>query len=413
MADHSSRRTLLKQAVALGTGLGAGLGDRTAFAQTPNSGSSLFVYVGTYTPPRGPGEGIYLFRMDPATGALAKVKVFPGVNSPTWLTIHPNKRYIYSASENQKIDDPVTAFSINASNGDLTMLNTAASQGDGGTIPAMPVYVSMHPSGKYLFAANWGSGNTATFPILENGELGKIIEVKKSIDVCASGPCTLGPMKPTNGPPEGFPVSWHDRGHAHMILSDPSGKYVLVNDMGFDMTIIWKFDANTGKLSDPKTVAATPGSGPRHFAFHQNGRFFYSVTETASTLTFMTWNGADGTLVPKKEISVLPANYVGTGMASEIILSKDGRFAYVCNRQHDSIAILEIDANGMPTLIGEEWTRGNFARGMHIDPTGKYLYACNQRSDAIATFSIDGNGRNVKFTGRYTAVPQPAVMAFL
>ena len=169
----------------------------------------------------------------------------------------------------------------------------------------------------------------------------------------------------------------------------------------------------TGTLSDPKTVASSLGAGPRHFVFHPNGRWFYSLNEEASTLAFMVYDATTGSLSPVSEISTLPAGFVGTNFTSEVIVSKDGRFVYALNRLHDTIAIFSIDGTGTPTLVGEESTLGDYPRNCNIDPTGNFLYACNHRADNITTFRVDGNGRHLKFTGKYTPVGSPAIIIFL
>jgi 6-phosphogluconolactonase (cycloisomerase 2 family) len=198
-----------------------------------------------------------------------------------------------------------------------------------------------------------------------------------------------------------------------MIDSDPEGRFVLVNDLGLDRTLIWKFNGESGTLSQPKTVASSAGAGPRHFAFHPiNRRWFYSLNEEASTLAFMIYNAENGSLVPVKEVSTLPPKFVGTNFTSEVIISRDGKFLYAANRLHDAIAIFSIDEGGFPVLRGEVWTRGDYPRNINIDPTGRFMYACNHRSDAITTFRIEGGGLHLRFTGEYTAVGSPAIIIF-
>jgi 6-phosphogluconolactonase (cycloisomerase 2 family) len=397
-----SRRSLLKSAAALGA---AGLAAQKSTAQ-PGRGrnNSILAYVGTYT---NHGEGIYLVRVDLRTGELTKLKTFTGISNPSWLAIHPSKRFLYAVNEDfSPPDDTVSAFSLNPATGDLTFLNAVSAQGFG------PAHCSVHPSGRYVFVANYGSGNVAVLPIVAGGGLGAAVDAKNDVDACTPA-CPVGPTNAQNAPPGSFAISGHDAPHAHIIDSDPTGNYVLVNDLGLDRTIIWKFNAVTGKLSDPKTVPSSPGAGPRHFAFHPNNRWFYSLNEEASTLAFMIWNASSGSLTPVSEIQTLPQNFVGTNFTSEIIISRDGRYAYAANRLHDTIAIFELDHRGVPTLIDEEWTRGDYPRNINIDPTGNYMYACNHRSDAVTTFRIDGDGRRLRFTGQYTAIGSPAIIVFL
>jgi 6-phosphogluconolactonase (cycloisomerase 2 family) len=199
-----------------------------------------------------------------------------------------------------------------------------------------------------------------------------------------------------------------------MIQSDPVGRFVLVNDLGLDLTIVWEFDTVAGKLSNPRTVPSSAGAGPRHFAFHPNGIYVYSLNEEASTLSFMRYDPATGVLEPVDEVPTLPEAFVGTNFTSEVVASSNGRFVYAANRLHDTIAIFETDTTtGRPTLVGEQWTRGDYPRSFSIDPTGNFLYACNQRGDSITVFRIDGGGSKLAFTDQYTVMGSPAVIVFL
>jgi 6-phosphogluconolactonase (cycloisomerase 2 family) len=156
----------------------------------------------------------------------------------------------------------VSSFPINPINGQLALLNTVASEGDG------PTYVSIHSTGRFMFVANYFSGSIAVLPILADGRLGPATDVKQEVG-------KVGPTKATHAPPGSFAISGHDGPHAHMIRADPSGRFVLHVDLGLDKIYGWKFDDSSGKLTphDPPSVALPPGDGPRHFDFHPNGRW--------------------------------------------------------------------------------------------------------------------------------------------
>lgn len=197
-----------------------------------------------------------------------------------------------------------------------------------------------------------------------------------------------------------------------MIQSDPSGRFVLAADLALDQILVWKFDAATGTLSaDPATVSLPPGDGPRHFVFHPNGRWFYSLQEEGSTL--VTFDYDSGTLTPKQTISSLPQGFAGTNFTSEVMVSPDARFVYAANRLHDTIAWFSIGATGTLTFAGEEWTRGDYPRSFNFDPSGNFLYTCNQRGDAIAAFRVNRKTGALAFTGQYTPVGTPAIIIFL
>jgi 6-phosphogluconolactonase len=407
--DHSraiSRRNLLRGgAVLTAAGAASPLARSDDDDDRPRIRGTILAYIGAYTPN---GEGIYLYNLNPGNGVLTKIKVFPAVN-PSWIAFAPGNKFLYSVNEisnfNGGTTGSVTAYSVNSANGDLTLLNVVTSGGAG------PAHLSVDPLGKYVFVANYGGGNVAVIPIQPNGSLGNPTAVVSDTSACSPA-CPVGPTHAAKAPPGSFAISGHDAPHAHMIQADAAGNFVIANDLGLDRTIIWSLNRTNGTLVNHQTAPSSAGAGPRHFVFHPNGRWLYSINEEASTLTFMTYNASTGTLTPQTEISTLPAAFVGTNFTSEVIISKDGRFVYGLNRLHDTVAIFAIDGIGRPTLIDEEWTRGDYPRSCGIDPTGNFLYACNHRGDSVVTFRVDGDGRQLRFAG-YTAVGSPAVITFL
>ena len=385
---------------------------RTAQRSTKPAGRTILAYVGTYSSPQGPegskgnGEGIYLFHMNPATGALAQHELFASDANPAWLSFDPSRTRLYSANEITNFEGTnsgsVSAFSIDRASGRLKRLNTVSSQGAG------PAHLSVHPSGKYVLVANYAGGTVAVLPILAGGELGAASDVKKDTGA-------VGPDRATSAPPGSFAISGHEKPHAHMIESDPSGRFVLVADLGLDRILSFKFDAERGALSanDPASVKLPAGDGPRHFAFHPNRRWLFSLQEEGSTLAVWDYNETNGTLKPKQTVSSLPNGCKGTNFTSEVMVSRDGRFVYAANRLHDSIAWFSVGPDGSVKLAGEAWTRGDYPRSFNIDPTGSFLFSCNQRSDCIATFRINRGTGALAFTGQYTAVGTPAAIIFL
>ena len=373
----------------------------------------ILAYVGTYTGSPGAGgngQGIYLFSLYPSTGALKQVKVVSTVPSPSWLAIGPNGKYLYAVNEisNYKgtTSGSVSAFSINRTTGDLTLLNVVSSQGAG------PAHLSVDPLGQFVFVANYGGGSFAVLPIQFDGSLHEATDVQTDTGSVQA----KGQTEPaTNAPPGSFAFSGHEAPHGHMIESDPTGKFVFAADLGQDRIYSWLLNRSTGKLipNSPSFVSVPPGDGPRHFAFHPNGRTFYSLQEESSTIIVYSYDGANGVLTEQQMLSTLPADFVGTNFTSEIRVSRDGRFVYAANRLHDTIAIFEVDHGGRLEFVGEEWTRGDYPRSFTIDPAGNYLFSCNQRSDAITAHDVDWRGRKLRFTGRYTPVGSPAIIIFL
>jgi 6-phosphogluconolactonase (cycloisomerase 2 family) len=394
------RRSFLKSAAAFAAGVPAwGAG-------------AVLAYVGTYSSPKGPegskgyGKGIHMFEMNPSTGVLTPREVFAGDANPSWLAFDPSRTHLYAANETDTyqgaLSGSVSAFSVDRSSGRLRLLNTVSSQGAG------PAHLSLHPSGKYVLVANYAGGTVAVLPVQPDGSLGPATDVKHD-----AGP--TGSIHAASAPAGSFAISGHESPHAHMIQSDPSGRFVLSADLGMDQILIWKFDAQKGTLSpnDPAAAPVPPGDGPRHFTFHRNGRWMYSLQEEASTLIAFDYDAARGRLTSKQTISTLPKGFRGTNFTSELMISADGRFLYAANRLHDSIAWFSIDPSGTLTLAGEEWTRGDYPRSFNIDPSGSFLFTCNQRSDALAVFRVDRRSGALTFTGHYTDVGTPAIIIFL
>ncbi len=386
-----SRRNVLK-----GAGILAATWSSPALAK-PKQANTILAYVGTYTPN---GQGIYLFSLDPSTGTLTQIKVAATIPSPSWMAIHPNGKYLYAVNENSP-NGSVSALAINRATGDLTLLNAVSSQG------ALPAHLSVDPLGQFVFVANYGGGSFAVLPIHPDGSLGNATFVQVDTD-------SVGPTHPTNAPPGSFAISGHDAPHPHMIQADAAGNFVFGTDLGQDRIYSWTLGRATGTLI-PNTVpfvSVPPGDGPRHFAFHPNGRVFYSIQEEASTL--LLFDAANGSLTQRQMVSTLPPEFVGTNFTSEVRVSQDGRFVYGANRLHDSIAIFRVDdATGELTHVGEAWTRGDYPRSFTIDPTGNFLVSCNQRSDALTTYRVEGGGKKLTFTGQYTPIGSPAIIVFL
>jgi len=410
----TTRRRFLKDAAALAATVPALAGAEVGPNMSATAASPILAYVGTYSSPQGPegaqgrGQGIYLFEMNPITGVLNQSALFPNDRNPACLALDPSHTHVYSANEVSGFQGTdsgsISSYAIDGPTGHLTLLNVVSSEGAGG-----PAYISIHPSGKFALAANYRGGTVAVFPIRANGELGPAADVVENKG-------SVGPEHAVDAPQGSFAISGHDHPHAHMIQSDPAGRFVFSPDLGLDRIFIWKFDADAGKLipNDPPSLALPPGDGPRHFAFHPNGRWFYSIQEEASTLVACDYDAKNGRLTPKQTVSTLPTGFTGTNYTSGLMTSADGTILYAANRLHDSIAWFTIDpTTGTLIFAGEEWTRGDYPRTFNVDPTGNFLYSCNQRADNITAFRIDRRTGALTFTGQYTPAGTPAMIIFL
>lgn len=400
-----TRRNFLRTGAAFALGQSA---FAAGFRAAADSGEKLFAYAGTYTTASdggANGKGIYLLEADASTGALSSAKLAAKTPNPSWLAIHPSKKYLYAINEVADYEGnsgSVTAFAIDADTRALAPINTVNSAGAG------PAHMSLDARGKFAFVANYIGGTIAVLPIRDDGSLGAAVDVHRDVG-------SLGASHPTSAPAGSFAASGHDHPHAHMIEPDPSGKFVLATDLAQDRIYVYAFDSTTGKLTPAAApfIALPSGDGPRHFAFHPNGRWMYLATEEASTLVFFHYDEATGALSAQQTISALPTDFAGTTYASEIAVSPDGKFLLSANRLHDTISICAIDADGSLTYVGESSTKGDYPRYFCFNPSGSFLYACDQRSDVITTFKFDRKTGLPAFTGQYTGLGSPAMLTFL
>lgn len=364
---------------------------------------SLYAYVGTYTPN---GGGIYLFRVDRAAGALIQMQVVDDTRNPSWLAINPAQTRLYAVSEIESYratrSGAVVSYAIDPLSLQLRRLGAVAS---GGTTPT---YVSVHPSGRYVFVANYGGGSVAVFPVAEDGALGEACDVRPSV-----GPRHHG--RALDDPPGQFAASDHDGPHVHMVASDPTGQFVIADDAGLDLTLIWKLDMQTGHLlpSDMPVVEAPSGSAPRHFVFHPNGRYFYNLYEHDCRIAVYDYDGSRGMMRLKQSVSTLPPKFAGSSLAAEITMSPDGRWLFASNRLHGSIAAFAVGADGQLRMISETWVHSDYPRSVAVDPSGEMIFSCNQRGDSITSFRLHSSNGALSFTGRFEPVGSPAVMVML
>ncbi len=404
----------------------AGRAQPTAPSVAPASPAPfVYAYVGTYTPN---GGGIYGFRIDPASGALAQIQVVGDIRNPSWLALNPERTRLYAVSE---IDNyaPAANAAVPAADAATPPTNGAAPAPSGGAVASYaidprsmrltrlgilpsggnsPAHLSVHPSGKFVFVANYGTGSVAVFPVGADGALGTATDVRPSV-----GPRHRGHA--ADDEPGQFAVSDHDGPHIHMVAADPSGQFVVANDAGLDLTLVWRFDREAARLLPAQTpvVAAPPGSAPRHFVFHPKGRTFYNLYEHDARIAVYDYDPVHGAMRQRQMISTLPPKFAGSNLASEVIVSADGRYLYTANRLHNAIVSFAIAADGTLRWLGETWVHSDSPRTLCIDPGGEFLYSCNQKGDSITSFRITPATGMLQFTGRFEPVGSPAAMTML
>jgi 6-phosphogluconolactonase len=359
------------------------------------TGGPIFVYVGSYTkdPPGGGSNnpvGFSVFKFDPADGGLAPVQQVPSAN-PSFLTLDPSHRFLYVINE---IDDyegkkngSVEAYAIDPQTGMVTLLNR---QSVGGPIPA---HLAVDPSGRHLVVANYIGGNFVVLPIGADGRLGPV-----SGEVKDSG---SGPNKARQEAP-----------HPHAVVFDRAGQYIAAADLGIDK--VETFRLSGGGLSRVSTASTAPGAGPRHLAFHHNGKVLYVVNELSATVTAFAYDPATGQIgTPIQTISTEPPGFAGPHSTAEIAVHPSGKFLYVSNRGYNSIIGYRIDPEtSQLSVIGHAMKDVNFPRNFAIDPSGKWLYVANQKGDTIVQFLVNAQTGELKPTGQVTPSVTPVAMVF-
>lgn len=358
------------------------------------NGGQTLVYVGTYT--RGEREeGIYVYRMDPSSGALEFSSKATGIENPSFLDIDPSRRFLYAVAEigesSGKPGGAVNAYSIAPDSGQLTYLNQQPTLGDG------PCHLSVDHTGKYVLVANYGSGSVCILPIESDGRLGA------STDFVQHEGSSVDPQR-QQGP------------HAHSINIDAANRFAFAPDLGIDKVMIYRLDLDRGKLapSDQRSVQTQAGAGPRHFDFHPGGAYAYVINELGSTVTAFAYDESNGSLRELQTVSTLPDDFVGTSHTADVHVAPSGRFLYGSNRGHNSITVFAIDeSTGELSYVDHEPTGGETPRNFAIDPTGTFLLAANQDTDTIVTFRIGQQTGRLESTGHVADVPTPVCLKFL
>lgn len=354
-------------------------------------GGSYWMYIGTYT--QGTSRGIYVSRFDVSQGTLTEARLVAETRNPSFLATHPSQPWLFAVGEIYEGQGPragaVMAYHLDSKSGSLEFLNQQPSGGVG------PCHLAVDPAGRYVVVANYGSGSVATLPIAQDGRLGPPACVVKQEGR------SVHPNRQTAP-------------HAHQVLFNPSGKLVLVPDLGLDKVLLLTLEANTGKLvpAEPGYVSVPPGSGPRHAAFSVNGDYLYVLNELTATVSiFRCAGGVASELLDT--VSALPSSFSGQNTAAEIAVHPSGRFVYTSNRGHDSIAVFEVTDGGRRLrLKGTVPTKGRNPRFIGLDPTGQYLLAANQDSDSIVVFRLNQETGEPVPTSQTLKVGSPVCLVF-
>ena len=363
----------------------------TTLDQTSAAPTRALVCFGSYSTPDK--ESVHLFQLNLQDGSLKKLNAVDGLSNPSFLKIHPNGKYLYTVNEVSTFDGKksggVTAFALDVNGGKLNKINQQPS-GDTG-----PCHLTVDATGKYVLVAHYGGGSTSVLPIKKDGSVGAVVSQIKH---------------------KGSSVHSRQKApHAHAVHVGPNNKFAFAPDLGIDKVLVFSFDENTGAIAETKFDGAKlePGSGPRHFDFHPDGKFAYVINEIKQTVTAFRYNAKRGRLRTLQTLSTVPHPVDGNSTA-EVLVHPTGQFLYGSNRGHNSIAMFRINKkNGKLTALGHESTRGSTPRNFGIDPTGQFLLAANQQSDNVAVFRINQETGKLKFTGNEIKLSKPVCVRMI
>jgi 6-phosphogluconolactonase len=360
-------------------------------AQTSQKASGqgeYIVYLGTYTDKAS--KGIYAYRFNPATGKAASLGLVAETPNPAFLAATPNGRNVYAVNwkgGNNMPGDMISTYAMDPKTGKLTFLNRVSSKGE------MPTHLTTDQTGKMLLVVNYTGGNVAAYQILGDGRLSEAR---------------------ANHQHSGKSVHRLPGPHTHGVVVSPDNRYAFVAEVGLDRVYSYAIDPAKGTMTphNPPFVDVAPGTAPRHLAIHPNGKFLYANDESRPAVTVFQVNG--GSLKEIQELPSVPADYKGRNSTAEIQIDQAGRFVYVSNRGHNSIAVFGVDAaTGKLTPIEHTPTQGDTPRNFSLDPTGAYLFAANQNSDTVVIFRVDPKTGRLTPTGEVLQAPTPTCVLFV
>jgi 6-phosphogluconolactonase len=373
---------LLLGTVAMFASAGGAVGPPTKF----------WVFIGTYT--NGKSKGIYRCELSLLTGKLSKPVVAAELRSPSFLAIHPNHRFLYAVNESGsgKNTGAVSALTLDPATGGLKFLNEQSSGGEG------PCHINVDKAGRNVLIANYGSGSAAVLPVGTDGKIAPISSLVQHKGSSVDKSRQEGP-------------------HAHSINLDAANRFAFVADLGLDKVMIYRFDADKGTITanDPAFLTLEAGSGPRHFALHPDGKSAYVNGEMAMTITACDYDAGTGTLTARQTLSTLPEGADRKGASTaEVVVHQSGKFVYVSNRGHNSIAIFTIDPMTRKlTAAGHQSENIKTPRNFAIDPSGTFLVVANQDGHSLVVFRINQKTGALESSGNMAEVPSPVCVRMM
>lgn len=347
------------------------------------------VYVGTYS--IRDSKGIYVFELNRANGQLKQIQAISGLESPSYVEVHPSSKFLYSVNRGSINGDSfgsASAYSIDRKTGTLKLINHVSSFGQD------PCHISIDKTGRWAFVSNYTEGNLVVLPILHDGSLGAPSDSKKYFGK------SINKFR-------------QEQPHIHSAEISADNRYVYVSDLGTDRIYTYSFNSAQGKL-DPinkleTSVAA--GAGPRHMSLHPNGGFAYSAQELTSTVGVFAIDKSTGQLnIIRDTLRTLPPGTKEVNTSADIHVDPKGKNLYVSNRGFDGITVFSIQPDGTLKLTGHEKTLGKSPRNFLIDRKGRFLWAANENSDNITIFKINPTTGLLINTKLKVKVPSPVCL---
>jgi 6-phosphogluconolactonase len=323
-----------------------------------------FFFASGYATAEEPG--IHFFQFDKATGELTALGSFTGINTPSFLIVHPKRNHLYTVSETGEGSHgtlgEVWAFHFEREPFDIQPLNHQTTSGD------WPCHLQLDATGNWLLVTNYGTGNAGIYPLQLDGSIGEMTDFVKHQGKGPNASRQEGP-------------------HAHSSIFTPDNRFAIIADLGVDQLVIYQLDTSAGKLLPHSSVHTRPGAGPRHLAFHPNGKWLYVANELDSTVTQYAFDASQGALLERQSLATLPSA-VPENLVADIHITEPGERLYVSNRGHNSIAVFDINNDGSLSLVSIPGCGGNWPRNFALAPGGKFLLVANQNSNEVCVLPI-------------------------
>ncbi|WP_394825473.1 lactonase family protein [Pendulispora albinea] len=379
MSEEKEGRGIVKRRQFLAAvgiaGIGGALWARKVWRSESEKGSGV-IYIGGYSTP----SGLTIARLDEKTGALIALGQVPDVPKASWFAYSADRRFLYLTNEFETAGQ-LTALDVSDPK-QPKVLGTQPSRG------AAPTHVTVHPSGRHLLTANYGDATVAVHRIEADGRIGESTDLVRQ-------------------------TGTQREAHAHQVLVDPSGKWVLVVDLGADSVFVYAFDPAAGKLKQHAKVTLPTGTGPRHLAFHPTANRVYILGELVPVVTVATWDDKSGELTLGQVVGTVAPGTTSTNYPGEIAISSDGKFVYASNRGENSIATFAVQDQGARLeFLGTTPTGGNWPRHFVLSPDEHWMYVSNQRSNSVTWLPRDPTTGRLGSSAGSLEVQTAAIVSF-